>query len=176
MLISCDTCEEVDCPPPFTNEDLLWLPYSVGDKLVFLEKNSSDSLIYSIRSKKRERNEPTELGAPYCITACYYHISVLGDRKFSNGEEERIGFGMDKTIREFRLGSNARTNSESEFKLSDAIHLDSLVVNGTYIKDVYKYACKPEQEKVAETYMHQGLGLVKIILRDGQEYELVEHI
>jgi hypothetical protein len=44
-----------------------------------------------------------------------------------------------------------------------------------YIKDVYKYKCKPEQDEVAETYMHQGMGLVKIVFRNGQEFELVEH-
>jgi len=32
------------------------------------------------------------------------------------------------------------------------------------------------QEKVAETYMHQGMGLVKIVFRDGQSFDLVEHI
>ncbi len=176
MLVSCDRCQEVDCPNPFNERDLLWLPYSIGDKLVFIDLNSSDSLIYNITNNESDKVELTEDSAPYCIVGCFYHNFVSVDRIFSDGEEEKIAFGMDKSLIEYRLGCSARINNGPEFKFADAIRLDSISVNNYYIKDVYKYICNPEQEKVAETYMHQGMGLVKIVFRDGQSFELVEHI
>ena len=176
MLASCDTCEEIDCPPPFTSEELQWLPYSQGDTLVFLETNSLDSLIYTITFKEIELLKPRRAQSPYCQTACYYHTSVPGFRKFSTGEEESVFWGLDKFFGGYRLLNLAGISSEFEFSLADAIRLDSLAVNGIYITDVYKYVCHPKQEKVATSYMHRGMGLVKIVFRNGQEYELVEHI
>lgn len=175
LLISCDTCDEVVCPSPFTNEELLWLPYSEGDKLLFLDINSTDSLIYRISHIESVRLEPTEDGAPYCTTDCLYQLSVTGDGDISNGDEDRFGFGMTKTISGFSLRSGSGDNSEYEFNLEDAIHMDSLLVNGQYLKNVYKYITYPMQEKVAETYVHQGKGLVKIKFRNGYDFELVEH-
>jgi len=172
LLISCDPCQEVDCSNPFTDEELSWLPYDYSDKLIFLETNSKDSLTYRVIYKESGKREPKELGAPYCITSCFYQMSITGNRKFSNGEEDRFGFGMDNVLNKLKLTAGPNY----EFNLDDAVHLDSIFVNNKYIKDVYQYICKPEQTKVAETYMHQGMGLVKIVFRDGQEFELVEHI
>ncbi len=176
LLISCDPCPEVDCANPFTDEELLWLPYSEGDKLIFLELNSSDSLIYRINYKQSGKYEPKQEGAPYCITDCFYQLSVTGNGILSNGEEERFGFGMYKFLHGFRLASGSGSNEEYEFNLLDAIYLDSLQVNDHYLKNVYKYTTYPMQEIVAETYMHQGKGLVKIKFRNGQDFELAEHI
>lgn len=172
IFISCNPCEEVDCPNPFTEEELSWLPYKYNDQLIFLEKSLSDSLIYKISYKENGKRTPTENSSPYCQTSCYYHVSVLGEGVINIGTSDRFGFVMDKTLSELMLTSGG---PDYKFNFSGAIILDSLLINGLYIKDVYKYKCKPEQDEVAETYMHQGMGLVKIVFRDGRDYELVEH-
>lgn len=170
FLVSCNPCEEVDCPNPFTEEELSWLPYKYNDQLIFLEMDSSDSLVYRISYEEGGKREPKEAGSPYCITACFYSNNKSGERVFSNGEKERFGFGMQKFINRFILIANG-----TEFDLSEAVLIDSIDISGNFVKDVYKYNCKSEQDKVAETYMHQGMGLVKIVFRNGQEFELVEH-
>jgi hypothetical protein len=172
LIVSCNPCEEVDCPYPFTEEEVKWIPYDVNDSLVFLELYSKDTLFYRITYKEKGKREPNEFSAPYCQSSCYYHFSVLGEYLFNHGTTTRFGFVMDKTLTELRLTSGG---PKYKFNLSGAIIIDSLFINGLYIKDVYKYTCKPEQDEVSETYMHQGMGLVKIVFRTGQEFELVEH-
>jgi hypothetical protein len=67
-------------------------------------------------------------------------------------------------------------DTHSYFDLRHAIKLDTASINGNLLEDVYHYECYPQQEEVAETYVKQGIGLVKIVFRNGQEFELVEHI
>ena len=176
LFISCDPCQEVDCPNPFTEEELLWLPYSEGDNLVFVNANTHDSLVYEIKTHNEEKLNPTEGFSPHCQTACFYQLRISGERVFLSGNVEWYGFAMDKTISGRRLVKQAGINPEFEFNLNDAVRLDSVSINNKYVKNVYQYTCKPEQNNVAKSYMHQGMGLVKIVFRDGQEFELVEHI
>lgn len=180
LLISCDPCpEEIDCPNPFTDEELQWLPYLKGDKLVFLELNSSDSLIYDIHFAYNIERIYTDEYSPYCRSSCIYISEAEGKGTFTNDEEYYFGFEMIKSMKGFKLNSIASGQYgvlKRLFILEEAIHLDSLLVNGQYLKNVYKYITYPMQEIVAETYMHQGMGLVKIKFRDGQDFELAEHI
>ncbi len=173
FLVSCNPCEEVDCPNPFTVEEKRWLPYSYNDTVIFSETSSDDSFVYRVSYEQSGKHEERESGAPYCMKACVYLSNVLGEILYSNGLEDRLGFSMYKNLEKLHLSSGGFP--DFIFKLEDSVQMDSVLINGQYLKDVYKYKCKPEQEKVAETYMHQGMGLVKIVFRDGQDYELVEH-
>jgi hypothetical protein len=172
LLISCNPCEEVDCPNPFTEKEHSWLPYNENDSLLFLTTNSEETLLFIIESVKSEQLKPHDNTSPYCQVACLYRLYNYKRGFFENGQNTGFGFTLEKTIIKTNLTSDG---PNYRFNLSEATILDSILINGLYIKDVYKYKCKPEQDEVAETYMHQGMGLVKIVFRNGQEYELVEH-
>ena len=62
------------------------------------------------------------------------------------------------------------------FDYRKATILDTCSINGNLLNNVYQYICYPQQEELAETYVKKGIGLVKIVFRNGQEFELVEHI
>ena len=183
LLISCDPCEKAECPNPFTDKELHWVPYSEGDKLNMIEMNSSATTTYSINHISNNQFTYKDDSSPYCEVACRYIFDANVQELFFN-EEDGFSFYMVKDINELNLylhfGSDyyyfAAGKTKSLFNLEESIHLDSLSINGQYIKDVYKYTTYPTQETVAETYMHQGLGLVKIKFRDGKDFELVEHI
>lgn len=183
ILVSCDPCEKAECPNPFTNRELQWVPYSEGDKLNMIEMNSSATTTYSINHIVNSKFTYKDDSSPYCERECLYLFDANVQGMFFDDEDD-ISFYMEKNINELNLyihfGSDyyyfAAGKSKSLFNLEEAIHLDSLSINGQYIKDVYKYTTYPMQETVAETYMHQGLGLVKIKFRNGQDFELAEHI
>ena len=185
VLFSCDPCEKAECPNPFTNRELQWVPYSEGDKLNMVEMNSSSTTTYNISYAKNGKSTISDDSSPYCESSCFYMFNVRVRGEFPN-EENEFTFEMVKTMNGFDFniffGSvcyyflGTGSNKDRIFNLEETVHLDSLSINGQYIKDVYKYTTYPMQETVAETYMHRGLGLVKIKFRNGQDFELVEHI
>lgn len=114
------------------------------------------------------------------------YISFMQVEKEFFGEDDTFTFEMVNTINELDLNIyigpyiyyylNGGKPGSCLFNFGRADHIDSLLVNGIYLKNVYKYLTSPSQEIVAETYLHQGKGLVKITYRNGQEFELLEHI
>lgn len=182
ISISCDPCEEIDCANPFSENELGWLPYSEGDNLIFQDFNSTENLKYVVNYSQNSKRTIGDDSSPYCIIACKYIFNVTFNGVFNDHMHEftfdminTATSGLSLKVYDGTLGSHGRSLN-SLFNLKEAILIDSISINGNYLKNVYKYTTYPMQKTVAETYMHQGIGLVKLKFRNGQEFELVKHI
>ena len=177
LLNSC--CKNPACPK-LTTEEASWFPYSNVDTL-YLKNKVNDSLLYF---PLKEFREWTSLRTPSDGDKCNkYCLAGLTVYYFDNTEEFSTSFDINRTEKNIYVvihpyGGTIVSYFDPRyyFYLGHAIKLDTLSINGNILENVYHYECYPEQEEVAETYVKQGMGLVKIVFRNGQEFELVEHI
>lgn len=182
IISSCNDCKEPDCPN-LTSDESSWFPYNEYDSLIFKD-NISDTILNSIlRGYENGSNLYTPSNGDECNKYCNAGMGIRSRYSINNQEVFKSNFFINRinetlyvVIHPFASIDGSHHDSESYFDLRYAIKLDSININGNLIKDVYHYTCKPQQEEVAETYVKKGMGLVKIVFRDGQEFELVEHI
>lgn len=181
---SCNDCKNSSCPR-LNPEEASWFPYASHDSLIF-KNNENDSLLYfPIGHYGNGSNLYTPPDGDECNKYCVAGIDIYSNYYINNVEIFSCSFMMVRIKDSFYViisptladGSFANHfDTHSYFDLRHAIKLDTFSVNGHLLDNVYHYTCYPQQEEVAETFVKKGIGLVKIVFRDGQEFELVEHI
>jgi hypothetical protein len=175
-------CMDPICPE-LTNEEASWFPYSKNDTLFFSSKVSDSVLYFPIKSHgSGSAVYPSYLGGE-CDKYCRASSLSYSDCYFNNTEIFNSTFLIDKVEDEMYVVISPTSGTTADFFSSvqyfdyrKATILDTYRINGNLLNNVYQYICYPQQEVLAETYVKKGIGLVKIVFRNGQEFELVEHI
>jgi hypothetical protein len=180
LLFGC--CKEESCPG-ITVYESNWIPYQ-GTELIKYQNPENDSLLlidiisYEL-SEHKYPSQDSKACNDRCMKIINYRIQFTkANQNFYsnfiiNKTNANFYFVINNSISGF--AKTPKVDEKSIFDLREAIKLDSLLVNGEYLEDVYKFNCYPEQENVAESFVKNGIGLVKMTFRDGQEFELVEH-
>ena len=180
LVNSCNNCKPPDCPQ-LSNTEKSWFPYNEGDMLILKNFKDTISISYEIILTK---SKGTVTIHPYdeCNSPCLAYYTIDSRYTGIDGYQDRKDFTINKLEGKLYVVIPDRSgfvvtalDKRSEFDLSEAVLQDSISINGVFIKKVYKYTCYPEQEEFAATFVKQGMGLVKIVFRNGQEFELVEH-
>ncbi|NPD46046.1 MULTISPECIES: hypothetical protein [unclassified Lentimicrobium] len=182
IISSCNDCKEPDCPK-LTAEESSWFPYNEYDSLLFKHTASDSIILVRLSNYGNSSNLYTPTNGDECNKYCRASMGIysryyIDQIEIFSGDFviSRVKEGFYVVISPSTSIDVSRPEANSYFDLRYAIKLDSININGNLLEDVYHYTCKPQQEELAETYVKKGMGLVKIVLRDGQEFELVEHI
>lgn len=181
LFSGCNNCKKTACPG-LTTEEISWFPYAEFDTLVF-NNSENDSILYFPINRLVTWADPNPSNRNDCGNHCIAGMEVNSNCLIGTVEIFNCVFVIHRTSENFYVVISpyggalfSNPSSYSYFDIRDATALDNLNTNGNLLEDVHHYTCKPQQEEVAETYVKKGVGLVKIVFRDGQEFELVEHI
>lgn len=182
LFSCCNNCKDPACPE-LSTEDASWFPYYKNDTLIF-ENTVDDSYIhfpFSYNGNWSVLHTPSD--GDECNKYCIAGKINYSEYYFDSIAEFSSNFIINRIEENFYVVFSRSSstvvnnfNPHSFFDLRHAIKLDTLSINGNLLEDVYHYTCYPQQEEMAETYVKKGMGMVKIVFRDGQEFELVEHI
>jgi len=166
-----------------TTEETSWLPYNENDTLIFENSISDSLLIFPLNNYGNSATLYTPNDGDECNKYCIAGMVIYSDYYFESTEEFSSVFVINRIKENFYVVIHPSTGTvvshfgtKSYFDLRHAIKLDTISINGNLLENVYHYNCYPAQDEVAETYVKKGIGLVKIVFRNGQEFELVEHI
>jgi len=180
LMTSC--CSDPSCPN-LTSKETSWFPYQDYDTLIFKNNDNGSILKFPFRSYGNSANSHTRANGDECDKYCIAGMNISSIFYFDNSEKFYSTFVINKIADNYYvvfspLGGTVVSHFDPRvfFDLRHAVKLDTLSINNNLLEDVYFYTCYPEQKHIAETYVKKGVGLVKIVFRDQQEYELIEHI
>jgi len=181
-ISSCNNCKDPACPK-LTTDEASWFPYNENDTLAFKETSSDSLLLFPLHNYGNSSNVYTPSNGDECNKYCRASMIIYSYYFNNNIELFSSIYAINRIKENLYVVISPSTgidvsifNTESYFDLRHANKLDTISINGELLEDVYQYTCYPAQDEVAETYVKKGMGLVKIVFRNGQEFDLVEHI
>lgn len=182
LFSCCNDCKDHACPR-LTTEETSWFPYNENDTLIFSNTASDSLFLFPLKSYGNSATLNTPNNGDECNKYCIAGMNIYSYYYINNVEIFYSAFVINKIkdILYVVISPSGCTvvnyfDPYQYFDLSHAIRLDTLSINGNLIENVHHYTCYPQQEEVAETFVKKGIGLVKIVFRNGQDFELEEHI
>ena len=180
IIISNSCCKDVNCPA-LTADDKSWIPYKENDTLVF--KNfENDSVLQFKISSIIEQERTTKPPGYRCNEGCLkeysarilpIQITSLKKMYFDIYKSESTIFII---ISKYGYHSSLESdiNPSAYFDLRESNHIESLMIAGLEVFDVYEYITKEDYvENIRKMYIKKGKGILRMDFDDNQSFELL---
>jgi hypothetical protein len=179
IILSNSCCKDVNCPE-LTADDKSWIPYKENDTLVFKNFENGSVLKYYIYSKI-EDNIYVDATGYSCSKDCLkgYQVSIF---PISTKDNNRFFYYIEKSESTLYVACSSRgynslivndVNPASYFDLRKSNHIESLMIAGMEVFDVYEYITKEDYvENIRKMYIKKGKGILRIDFEDNQSFEL----
>lgn len=181
LLLTLTGCKDEAEFPSFTPDELAWMPYQIGDTLIFKDKSNLSEVsihVYKYQPEQHVDKKFQKKGETYMSGICARLETLKGFKYYFE-----FPYLIEKTDQDFYVVLGASTLdevfSEKErmynlFDLRGSVRFSQMDVAGKTLTDVYEYTTYDNRE-FKKMYIKKGMGIVKFISYEDQVFELVAH-
>jgi hypothetical protein len=178
LLTSC--CKDVICPS-ISKEEMKWIPYRLGDTLIFKDYDNDSTIRLYVRSYEEDRMYTRE-HMTTCYKSCVAQVKtslipINGDRipnipLYIEKMDNNLNVISDVAGTYNVLGEEHLNSKGALFDLRRAEYIDSLTIGNQIVLDVYKYKTSDFVNDIEALYVKKDVGIIKISFRNGFNFQL----
>ncbi|NPD48225.1 MULTISPECIES: hypothetical protein [unclassified Lentimicrobium] len=181
LFNSC--CKKRTCPD-ISSDERQWIPYKNNDTLIFKNFEIDSVLkfrVYNYREEELDKKDPGE----FCFSSCLSGIQV-NLRTIEVDDVLESPFFLEKSdsdifvlwsVSGLSSGIEEKPSIHALFDLRRSSLIEEIEIANQDLQNVYEFITDSTHNRgVRKTYVKKGMGLVKIVFNDDQQYELINHI